>query len=154
MSADRLQFGDFELDRAGYELRRSGVPVKMERIPMELLLLLAENPGCLIPRKTLVERVWGAGHFLDEDGAINTAVRKLRQALGDNAEKPRFVETVTGKGYRFRAGAVIATQPRSSGTLKPKPGHPIIESWSLFCRFNRFQETHASHTSATALQTS
>lgn len=124
MPADRLQFGDFELDRAGYELRRSGVPVKMERIPMELLLLLAENPGCLIPRKTLVERVWGAGHFLDEDGAINTAVRKLRQALGDNAEKPRFVETVTGKGHRFIAGAVIATQPRSSGILEAKAGIP------------------------------
>src|SRR5580698_11128479 len=100
MPADRLQFGDFELNRPGYELRRLGVPVKLERIPMELLLVLTENPGCLIPRKTLAERVWGEGHFLDEAGAISTAVRKLRQALGDDAENPRFIETVTGKGYR------------------------------------------------------
>ncbi len=120
MPADRLQFGDFELDRRGYELRRSGVPVKMERIPMDLLLLLAENPGSLIPRKTVVERVWGEGRFLDEDGAINTAVRKLRRALGDDAEKPRFIETVTGKGYRFIAAAVSAAQVRSVGNVEAK----------------------------------
>src|SRR5580692_7402486 len=90
MPADRIRFGDFELDPEGYELRRSGAPVRLERIPMELLLLLAANSGRLVPRSVLIERVWGKDHFLDEDGAINTAVRKLRLALGDSVEKPRF----------------------------------------------------------------
>jgi TolB-like protein/Tfp pilus assembly protein PilF len=122
MPADRLQFGDFELDRPGYELRRLGAPVRMERIPMELLFVLAENPGCLIQRKTLVERVWGRAHFLEEDGALNTAVRKLRQALGDDAEKPRFIETVSGKGYRFMAAAVKATEPELPPARELKAG--------------------------------
>jgi TolB-like protein/tetratricopeptide (TPR) repeat protein len=108
MPADRIRFGDFELDPEGYELRRSGAPVRLERIPMELLLLLAANSGRLVPRSALVERVWGKDHFLDGDGAINTAVRKLRVALGDSVEKPRFIETVTGKGYRFMANALNA----------------------------------------------
>jgi TolB-like protein len=98
-----IRFEDFELDVSGYELRRAGDPVKLERIPMELLMFLAANPGRLILRSELVDRIWGKNHFLQDEGAINTAVRKLRAALADNAEKPRFIETVTGKGYRFTA---------------------------------------------------
>jgi TolB-like protein/Tfp pilus assembly protein PilF len=103
-----MRFGDFELDADSYELRRAGAPVRLERIPMELLLLLAANPGRLIPRRALIDRVWGKGHFFEEDGAINTAIRKLRLALGDSVENPRFIETVPGKGYRFVAKALRA----------------------------------------------
>jgi TolB-like protein len=120
MAADRIRFGEYELDPGGYELRRLGTPVRMERIPMELLLLLAANPGRLIPRSAVVERVWGKGHFLEEDGAINTAVRKLRLALGDSVEKPRFIETVPGKGYRFIARALAAD---ASGATPPSIRH-------------------------------
>jgi TolB-like protein/Tfp pilus assembly protein PilF len=95
-----IRFGEFELDVNGWELRRRGEIVKLERIPMELLILLARNPGRLILRAEAVEHIWGKGRFLD-DSAIHTAVRKLRAALADNADDPRLLETVTGKGYRF-----------------------------------------------------
>ena len=98
-----IRFEDFELDISAYELRRAGEAVKLERIPMELLMFLAANPGRLVLRTELVDRIWGKNHFLQDETAINTAVRKLRAALADNAEKPRFIETVTGKGYRFTA---------------------------------------------------
>jgi TolB-like protein/tetratricopeptide (TPR) repeat protein len=117
MPGPRIRFGDFELDPESYELRRSGVPVKLERIPMELLLLLIANPGRLIPRSALIERVWGKDHFIDEDGAINTAVRKLRLALGDSVEKPRFIETITGRGYRFVSSALHADASEAAPSL-------------------------------------
>jgi TolB-like protein len=98
-----IRFEEFELDVSGYELRRAGDAVKLERIPMELLMFLAANPGRLVLRSELVDRIWGKNHFLQDESAINTAVRKLRAALADDAEKPRFIETVTGKGYRFTA---------------------------------------------------
>ncbi len=106
MAGDRMRFGDFELDAHGYELRRSGTPVKLERIPMDMLLVLAASPGRLIPRQELVHRIWGKDHFFDEDSALNTAMRKLRLALGDSVEQPRVIETVTGKGYRFIASVL------------------------------------------------
>jgi TolB-like protein/Tfp pilus assembly protein PilF len=100
LQADLICFGDFELDATGWELRRCGEIVKIERIPMELLCLLARNPGRLVLRSAVVEHIWGKDRFLD-DSAVNTAVRKLRVALADSAGQPRLIETVTGKGYRF-----------------------------------------------------
>jgi TolB-like protein/Flp pilus assembly protein TadD len=101
---------------SGYELRRAGEAVKLERIPMELLMFMAANPGRLILRTELVDRIWGKNHFLQDESAINTAVRKLRAALADNAEKPRFIETVTGKGYRFTA-AIRQAPSKPEGAL-------------------------------------
>ena len=95
--------GDFELDLRLYELRRSGRVVKLERIPMELLLLLVVRRGELVTREQIVERIWGKDVFLDTDNSINGAIRKIRQVLKDDPEQPRFVQTVTGKGYRFLA---------------------------------------------------
>jgi DNA-binding winged helix-turn-helix (wHTH) protein len=83
---------------------------------MELLMFLATNPGRLILRSELVDRIWGKNHFLQDESAINTAVRKLRAALADNAEKPRFIETVTGKGYRFTA-VIREAQSEPEGAL-------------------------------------
>src|SRR5579871_2213884 len=121
MAAEGIRFGDFELDAGGYELRRSGAPVRLERIPMELLLLLVAEPGRLIPRRLLADRVWGKDHFLDEASAINTAIRKLRLALGDNVENPRFIETVPGKGYRFVAKALRPDACENRGpSLRPE----------------------------------
>jgi len=112
MSSDVLKFGnDLELDRGAYELRRSGRPLKLERIPMELLLLLVERKGQLVTREEIIERVWGKDLFFDTDNSINAAVRKIRQALKDDPEKPRFVQTVTGKGYRFVAPTVEGPVP-------------------------------------------
>lgn len=103
--------GDLELDPRAYELRRSGRRLKLERIPMELLLLLVERRGELVTREEIIERIWGKDVFLDTDSGINAAIRKIRQVLKDDPEKPLFVQTITGKGYRFVAPLVEVQAP-------------------------------------------
>jgi DNA-binding winged helix-turn-helix (wHTH) protein len=98
-----FRFGEFELDLAAYALRRDGERIKLERIPMEALILLVERPGVLVGRSQIQAALWGADVFVEHDSAINTAVRKVRHALDDHAEESRFIETVVGKGYRFIA---------------------------------------------------
>jgi DNA-binding winged helix-turn-helix (wHTH) protein len=99
--AGSFRFGDFELDVAAFTLRREGIPVPLEKIPMEVLVLLVEHAGTLVTRDSIQGPLWGADVFLDRDAAINTAMRKIRRALGEDVERPRFIETVVGKGYRF-----------------------------------------------------
>jgi TolB-like protein/DNA-binding winged helix-turn-helix (wHTH) protein/Flp pilus assembly protein TadD len=104
-----LRFGDdFELDLRAYELRSAGIPLKLKPIAMELLLLLVERRGELVTREQIVERIWRKGVFLDTDNSINGAISKIRQVLRDHAEQPRFVQTITGKGYRFVAPVLEA----------------------------------------------
>src|SRR5262245_51488862 len=111
-SSNRLRIGvDFELDPRAYELRRAGRPLKLERIPMELLLLLVEQRGQLVTREQIVERIWGKDVFLDADTSINSAIRKIRQVLKDDPEQPRFIQTVTGRGYRFIAPVADVLPP-------------------------------------------
>ncbi len=101
-----IKFGaDCELDPASYELRRSGRVLKLERIPAEILLLLVERRSQLVTRDEIVERIWGKDVFLDTDNSINGAIRKIRQALKDDPERPRFIQTISGRGYRFIAPA-------------------------------------------------
>ncbi len=109
MNPTKLKFGDFELDAAGYELSRSGRAIKLERIPMELLLLLVNRRGQLVTRDEILEKLWGKDTFLDVDNSINTAISKIRVVLKDNPESPAFIKTVSGKGYRFIAS--IASLP-------------------------------------------
>jgi len=110
--ADQIRFGeDFELDLRAYELRRAGRTLKLERIPMELLLLLVEKRGQMVTRDQIIERIWGKDVFLDTDNSINAAIRKIRQVLKDNSGQPRFVQTITGRGYRFIAPVVDVTPP-------------------------------------------
>jgi TolB-like protein/DNA-binding winged helix-turn-helix (wHTH) protein len=102
--ASSLRFGqDFELDVAAYELRRAGRAIRLERIPMEILILLVERRPDLVTRDQIARRIWGQGVFVDTDNSINVAIRKIRQALGDDSENSRFIRTVTGMGYRFVA---------------------------------------------------
>jgi Tol biopolymer transport system component/DNA-binding winged helix-turn-helix (wHTH) protein len=110
---DSIGFEDFDLDARNYRLRRSGQDVKLERIPLELLLLLADRAGQVVTREEIVERLWGKGVQLDTENAINTAIRKIRVALEDDPVHPRFVQTVTGKGYRFIARM---TEPTTSAS--------------------------------------
>jgi len=120
MPADVVRFGnDLELDRQAYELRRSGRPLKLERIPMELLFLLVERKGQLVTREEIIEKVWGKDVFLDTDNSINAAIRKIRQVLKDDPEKPLFVQTITGKGYRFVA-------PTIEAQISPEAGSPVL----------------------------
>jgi DNA-binding winged helix-turn-helix (wHTH) protein len=107
--AGRFRFGDFELDVPAFTLRREGLPVRLEKIPMEVLILLVEHGGTLVPRDRVHTALWGPDVFLDRDAAINTAMRKIRKALGDDADQPRFVETVVAKGYRVIAPIVPHT---------------------------------------------
>jgi TolB-like protein/DNA-binding winged helix-turn-helix (wHTH) protein/Tfp pilus assembly protein PilF len=109
-----IRFGDeCELDLRAFELRRAGRPLKLERIPMELLVLLIEQRGRLVTREQIVLRVWGKDVFLDADSSINAAIAKIRRALSDDPERPRFVQTVTSKGYRFIAPIAETVPPVS-----------------------------------------
>jgi TolB-like protein/Tfp pilus assembly protein PilF len=102
-SRSTFQFGDFELNISAYELLRSGQPIHLERRPMDLLILLVERHRQLVWRADIVKRLWEPGVFVDVEMGVNTAIRKLRQALRDSKESPSFIETVSGKGYRFIA---------------------------------------------------
>ena len=98
-----FRFAGFELDLAAYRLRREGRPVRLERRPMELLVLLLQRGGQLVTREEIIEKLWGGKVVIDFDAGLNTVVRKVRHALGDAPETPAFIETVAGKGYRFIA---------------------------------------------------
>src|SRR5580700_2672474 len=99
-----IRFGDgFEFDFSAYALRRSGRLLKLERIPAEVLAILVEHRGQIVSREHIAEKIWGKDVFLDTDNSINGAIRKIRQVLKDDPEQPRFIQTVTGKGYRFIA---------------------------------------------------
>src|SRR6186713_191005 len=118
----------FELDLARYELRRDGRVERLEKLPMELLILLAERRGQLVTRAEILERLWGRDVSLSTDAAINTAVRKVRRALGDDPDAPRFLETVVGKGYRFVGDITVipGTEPASPAADAAMPS-PVEE---------------------------
>jgi TolB-like protein/DNA-binding winged helix-turn-helix (wHTH) protein/Tfp pilus assembly protein PilF len=122
------KFDEFELDPSRFELRRHGRVLKLERIPMELLILLIEKDGSVVSRQEIVDRLWGKEVFVDTEHGINTAIRKIRQALKDDSEHPRFVQTVTGKGYRFVAERAEkhgqAPQAEAVTTEPPAPPQP------------------------------
>ena len=115
-----LKFGRFHLDRQNFELRRDGQPVKLDRTPLELLLFLAEHSGKLVTRDEAVEHVWGKGVFIEAESSLYTAIRKIRQALGDDTEESQFIQTVSRKGYRFIATVeeVRSAPPRPSVARK------------------------------------
>jgi DNA-binding winged helix-turn-helix (wHTH) protein/TolB-like protein/Tfp pilus assembly protein PilF len=116
-----LRFGDFELEIAACELRRKGRPVKLGRQPMDLLILLVERRGRLVSRADLVDRLWGKDVFVDVETGVNTAISKVRQALRDSPEKPAFVETVPGRGYRFIASVEAIVEPSGPALAHTTP---------------------------------
>ena len=109
------RFGLFEVDLRAGELRRNGSRLKLQEQPFQVLALLLETPGEIVSREELRNRLWPADTFVDFDHSLNAAIKRLRDALGDSAENPRFVETVARRGYRFVApvngGSTIASQP-------------------------------------------
>jgi TolB-like protein/DNA-binding winged helix-turn-helix (wHTH) protein/Flp pilus assembly protein TadD len=134
-----FHFGEFTLDASRYLLQRGDRTLRLEKRPMEFLILLLEKRGELVCREEVARRLWGADVFVDVDHGINTAVRKIRIALRDNPEKPRFIETVVGKGYRFAAPVVCSgngkpleeTPPEPTTGVQPIPVHvpagPAVE---------------------------
>ena len=109
-----FRFGDFVLDVAAYELRRGGRRVRLERQPMDLLILLVGRRGQLVSRNDIVGALWAKDVFVDVENGVNTAIRKLRQALRDAPDTPAFIETVPGKGYRFIAAVEVVPEAGSS----------------------------------------
>lgn len=124
----RFRFAGFELDLSAYVLRTHGETVRLEKIPMEVLILLVQRAGTLVDRSEIAAAAWGRGVHVEQEAAINTAVRKIRQVLGDDAAAPRFVQTVVGKGYRFIA-AVDSPAGASELDGRPVPDipHPAVE---------------------------
>src|SRR5438270_2230529 len=112
-----MKFDEFELDCAGFELRRGGRVIKLEKRPLELLIFLAEQSGQLVTRQQIADRLWRKDVFLHTEHGVNTAVRKIRTALRDDFEQPRFIQTITGKGYRFVAPVSTAEPP----AMTPQP---------------------------------
>src|SRR6266498_2275253 len=108
-----IRFGSFEVDLRAGELRKSGVRIKLRDQSFEILALLLEHPCEIVTREELRTRLWPANVFVDFDNNLNTAVTRLREALGDSAEKPRYVETLPRRGYRFMV-------PVSTGSPRPE----------------------------------
>ena len=115
-SAHTLRFGEFELDVAGYCLRRRGQSIRLERRPMDSIDPLVERRRELVSRTEIIERLWGDGVFVDAEMGINTAMRKVRQVLGDAPATATFIETVSGRGYRFIADVEVADAPLTVGS--------------------------------------
>jgi DNA-binding winged helix-turn-helix (wHTH) protein len=141
-----FSFGGFALDLSAYVLMRAdGTRVKLQKVPMELLILLVERPGALVAREVIRDALWGTDVFVEQDASINTAVRKIRRALGDDQAEPRFIETVVGKGYRFVAS--VDTHDRrepASGAVShrlgatPTPPRRVFPSYSVVRNTEQF----------------
>ncbi len=118
------RFGSFELDLRSGELRKNGTKIRLQDKPFQILEILLERPGDVVTREQLRQKLWPADTFVDFDTGLNTAINRLRQALGDSADNPRFVETLSRRGYRFIvpvswSGAAPATEPL--GVVPPPP---------------------------------
>src|SRR5215469_13393066 len=112
---DRVfRFGPFELSEREGELRKNGVRIKLQEQPFRVLLELVANPGKVVSREELQQKLWPVDTFVDFDVGLNNAIRKLRQALNDDADNPRYIETLAKRGYRFVAPVtepIISSQP-------------------------------------------
>ncbi len=137
--ASLLRFASFELDRRNFELRQNGEPVKLDRTPLELLFFFAERAGTLVTKEEAVDHVWGKDVFVEADSSLYTAVRKIRKALDDDTGEPRFIQTISRKGYRFVAAVEevpahpaavaepnAAAAPRDATT---PPATPVRAGW-------------------------
>ena len=125
-SAGKIRFGVFEADMHSAELRRNGRKVRLQDQPFQILVMLLEQPGEVVTRDTLRASLWPVDTFVDFDHGLNAAVKRLRDALGDSAENPRFVETLARRGYRFIA-PVHPSEPSNS----PEPAAPITKAAAI-----------------------
>ena len=115
-----IRFGVFELDVRAGELRKRGLRIPLQQQPLQILLLLLERPGEVVTRQELQEKLWPGGTFVDFDRSLNKAVVKLREALGDNPDSPRYIETLPRRGYRFLAMAPEVVSPTSFNPVVPE----------------------------------
>ena len=116
-----LRFGPFELDVRSGELRRNGTTVRLQPQPFKVLVLLACRPGEVVTREEVQAEVWPAGTFVDFEQSLNFCVRQIRSALGDNANAPRYIETLPRRGYRWVGGAVEKVTAPATVHEWPRP---------------------------------
>jgi Tol biopolymer transport system component/DNA-binding winged helix-turn-helix (wHTH) protein len=120
----KVRFGPFEADPAAGELRKQGVPIRLQEQPFRVLQALLERPGEVVSREDLITRLWADGSHVDYDRGLNAAVTRLRQALSDSSEIPRYIETVPKRGYRFvgtlAAEAAPEPQPAAASPVRPR----------------------------------
>src|ERR1700745_767648 len=126
-SAQIVRFGVFEADLQTRELHKNGVKVPLQGRPFQVCAILLEHSGELVTREELRQLVWPEDTFVDFDHALNTAITKIRIALGDDADNPRFVETLPRRGYRF-IGPV--DKPRSQAPSPSAPNGRFVAKWS------------------------
>jgi DNA-binding response OmpR family regulator len=103
MAEKKVRFGEFELDFGQFQLSRAGVQIRLEGLPLQLLMYLVDHQRQLVTREEIAEALWGKDVFVDAEQGINTAIRKIRIALEDDSVRPKFLQTVVGRGYRFVA---------------------------------------------------
>ena len=103
MAEKKVRFGQFELDFGRFQLFRSGEPVRLEGLPLQLLMYLIDHHRELVTREQIADALWGRDIFVDVEQGINTAIRKVRMALEDDSAQPKYLQTVVGRGYRFIA---------------------------------------------------
>lgn len=127
-SSNHLRFGVFEVDLAAGELRKNGARLRLQEQPFQVLAVLLENAGRVVTREDLRQKIWPADTFVDFDHSLNTAVNKIREALGDSASSPRFVETLARRGYRFIApvNGVEASSTNSATASSDPPARTGI----------------------------
>ena len=134
MTAKKVRFGEFELDFGQFQLCRNGEPVRLEGLPLQLLMCLVEHSRHLVTREQISETLWEKDVFVDVEQGINTAIRKVRIALEDDSDRPQFLQTVVGRGYRFIA-PLIETEPGDSaewGTFSPEElGQAVLAAAGL-----------------------
>ncbi len=118
-----VRFGTYEVSLQSGEVRKAGVKIRVQQQPMKLLEILLERPGEVITREELRGRVWADESFGDFDQAVNIAIAKLRSALGDSAENPRYIETLPKRGYRFIAD--VSVVDADAQTKKPESAAQI-----------------------------
>jgi DNA-binding winged helix-turn-helix (wHTH) protein len=114
----KVRFEEFELDYGRFQLSRAGSPVRLEGLPLQLMMFLVDKRGQLVTREQISSELWSKDVFVDVEQGINTAIRKIRRALDDDADEPRYLQTVVGRGYRFVApNAEEVGGPRSADEL-------------------------------------
>src|ERR1700730_19103199 len=115
-SRSMLCFGVFEVDLSAGELRKHGVRIKLQEQPFQILTVLLQCPGEVVTREKLRSQIWQSDTFVDFDNGLNTSINKLREALGDSAHNPRFIETLPRRGYRFIAPVSTNDQKESAAS--------------------------------------
>jgi DNA-binding winged helix-turn-helix (wHTH) protein len=103
VSEKKVRFDDFLLDFGRFQLCRAGRPLKLEGLPLQLLMFLIDKQGQLVTREQIADQLWGKDVFVDVEQGINTAIRKIRRVLEDDSGQPQYLQTVVGRGYRFIA---------------------------------------------------